>query len=321
MKCEVPIAAELVDELIPFWESIFGEGPPDIGREVFLGAEDEYSRSTLYLEQEGGKVAGTCFTMLSRTAPEVAGFAEVATDPQFRGRGIATRLCSQAVEDFRARGGQAFFLGTGNPVAARVYYRLGWRKLAGTNVMANISSGESPEGFLVDYFRQPGKAVIERAGPDVRVPMIPLIVIPHAWQVLDANVGLYSCRYCVQHSCMGLYLRYMRGLDRDRDAFFAARPGDGRVVGLASARLDGAGGCQVDGFAHLNFSSAWNELMQAACQWGIDQGASKVQAVVSVEDEEKQALFEALGLRPDGAGADFDVEGRVVGSRRMKAAL
>ncbi len=61
--------------------------------------------------------------------------------------------------------------------------------------------------------------------------------------------------------------------------------------------------------------------MQAACQWGIDQGASKVQAVVSVEDEEKQALFEALGLRPDGAGADFDVEGRVVGSRRMKAAL
>ena len=47
-----------------------------------------------------------------------------------------------------------FFLGTVNPAAARVYHRLGWRKLAGAEVMANILSGESPEAFLVEYFQK-----------------------------------------------------------------------------------------------------------------------------------------------------------------------
>jgi GNAT superfamily N-acetyltransferase len=317
MKYTVPIAAELADELLPFWESIFGEGPADIGRAVFLGAEQDYSRSTLYLQREGADLAGTCFTMHSKSVPALAGFAEVATEPRFRGRGIASGLCGQAVEDFRAGGGEAFFLGTGNPLAARVYQRLGWRKLAGTNVMVNITAGDAPEAFLVDYFRRPGVVVVSPAAADVRVPMIPLIVTPHDTQVLDANVGLYSCRYQVQHSCMGLYPRYVRGLE-DGGAFFAGRTEDGRVIGLASARLDGAGGCQVDGFVQHNFSTEWNGLVQAACAWGRERGAAKLQAVVAVEDEEKQALFEAVGFTLSGAGEDFDIEGRPVPSHRME---
>ncbi len=316
MKYEIPITEELLDELTPFWEDIFGEEAPDIDREVFLGAEDSYCRSTLYLHRKDEKVAGTCLAMLSKTMPALAGFAEVATDPRRRGRGIATRLCGQAVEDFRAAGGQAFFLGTGNPAAARVYHRLGWRKLAGVNGMANITSGAAPEEFLVDFFRRPGRVEVGLAGPDVRVAMIPLIWTPHDFKVLDANVGLYSCRYCVQHSCMGLYPKYGRGLE-GRGAFFAARTKDGRVVGLASALLDGAGGCRVDGFVHRNFAREWNPLLEAACGWGREKEALELRAVVA--DEEKQELFEAMGFRRDGAGEDFDIEGRAVPSHEMKS--
>ena len=319
MKYVVPIVAELADELLPFWESIFGAGAADIEREFFLGAEEDYSRSTLYLQREGAAVAGTCFSVQSKGIAALAGFAEVATAPQFRGRGIAGRLCGQAVEDFRAAGGEAFFLGTGNPVAARIYRRLGWRKLAGTNVMANITSGDSPEGFLVDYFRRPDAVVVGAAAADVRVPMIPLIAMPHDTQVLDANVELYSCRYQVQHSCMGLYPRYLRGL-QEGGAFFAGRTGDGRVVGLASARLDGEGGCQVDGFVQHNFSAAWNELLEAACEWGRQRGAAALHARIAVEDEDKQALFEALGFVAFDVGEDFAIEGRSVPSRRFKKA-
>src|SRR4051794_448502 len=111
MKYEIPIAEELLDELLPFWATIFGEHLPDVERAVFLGAEDAYNRSTLYLQREGEQLAGTCFTIQSKTMPALAGFGEVATNPQFRGRGIATELCSQAVADFRAAGGEAFFLG------------------------------------------------------------------------------------------------------------------------------------------------------------------------------------------------------------------
>ena len=166
VRYKVPLSEALIDELFPFWASVFGEVLPDIAREVFLGAEDVYNEGTLYLRREGERLASTCFTIQSKRAPSLAGFSEVATDPLFRGRGLATELCGQAVEDFRRAGGEAFFLGTVNPAAARVYHRLGWRKLAGANVMANIVNGESPEAFLVSYFAAGGATVVE-ASPAV----------------------------------------------------------------------------------------------------------------------------------------------------------
>ena len=229
-------------------------------------------------------------TVHSKTVSALAGFAEVATDPAFRGRGIATDLCSQAVNDFRSAGGEAFFLGTTNPAAARVYYRLGWRKLAGATVMANITSGESPEEYLVDYFRRSGEITISAAGPDVRIPMIPLIWTPHDDQILDANAGIYSRRYEVQGSCMGLYPRYVRELE-GQGTFFAARTEDGRVVGLSSAFVESEGACRIDGFVHHNFTKAWTPLIETAQAWGKTKGATHFRARVSVEDEDKRARF------------------------------
>ena len=49
VRYEIPISEDLIDELFPFWASIFGEVLPAIGREVFLGAEGAYSHNTLYL--------------------------------------------------------------------------------------------------------------------------------------------------------------------------------------------------------------------------------------------------------------------------------
>ena len=316
MRYEVPISEELIDELFPFWASIFGEVLPDIAREVFLGAENAYNGGTLYLRREGGRLASTCFTVNSKVVPSLAGFSEVATDPQFRGRGLATELCSRAVEDFRAAGGEAFFLGTVNPAAARVYHRLGWRKLAGANVMANILSGESPEAFFVDYFSAEGAKVVV-ASPGDRIPMIPLILCPHDWQVLDANTNVCSTRYVVQNSCMGLYVRYDR-MRMQGGAWYAARTAEGKVVGLSTVRRDDAGGFQIDAFAHARFADVWGELVQAAVGKSQEGGEGLCYAVVSVEDEEKRSWFESLGFRRAGSGAEFEVDGRRVASVRME---
>ncbi|MCY3708899.1 MAG: GNAT family N-acetyltransferase [Caldilineaceae bacterium] len=317
MQYEVPISEALIDELFPFWASIFGEVLPDIAREVFLGAEDAYNGGTLYLQREGGRLASTCFTMQSKTLPSLAGFSEVATDPQFRGRGMATELCGRAVEAFRRAGGEAFFLGTVNPAAARVYHRLGWRKLAGANVMANILSGASPEAFLVDYFSREGATVVE-ASPADRIPMIPLILCPHDWQVLDANTGVFSTRYATQNSCMGLYVRYGRVRLGGGGTWFAARTAEGKVVGLATARRDDAGAFQIDAFTHARFTDVWEELVLAAVGWSQERGEGGCYAVVSVEDEEKRAWFETQGFRGTGAGEEFDLDGRQVASVRME---
>ena len=319
---KAPIAAALAGELRAFWDDIFdysAEHPPDVPPEAYLGNETDHNRLTVYLERRTGVPVGTCAVTVSKRMPRLGGFGEVATRPELRGGGIASRLCGRAVEEFRAAGGQALFLGTSSPPVRRIYHRLGWRKLAGADVMANITSRDSPEAFLVDYFREPGEATVVPATAAVRVPMIPLLHAPHDWQVLDANAGMYSTRYCVQYSCMGLYRRYLAALGSAAANWFCARTADDRVVGLATARRMGAA-CQLDGFTHPYFAAAWRNLMAAATQWAAAEGAGECFAVLCVEDEEKRSLFERLGFREAGAAADFNLDGRTIGAVRMVAA-
>ena len=322
MRVEAPIPAALAGELRAYWDDIFeysAEHPPDVPPDAYLGGETDHNRLTVYLERWAETLAGTCALTVSKRMPRLGGFGEVATRPDLRGSGIATRLCGRAVEEFRAAGGQALFLGTTSPAARRIYHRLGWRKLAGADVMANIGSRDSPEAFLVDYFREPGEATVVPATPAVRVPMIPLLHAPHDWQVLDATAGMYSTRYCVQYSCMGLYRRYLAALGGGKGEWFGARTADGRIVGLATVRGLGAA-CQVDGFSHPYFATVWPDLMAAAMQRAAARGAGECRAVVCVEDEEKRSLFEGLGFREAGADADFVLDGRAVGAVRMVVA-
>ena len=164
MSIEVPLQQDLADELIEFWADIYGT-PLDVPREMLLGDETDHNLHTLYLARRGHKLAGTCLLTVSKAVPMLGGLGEVATASASRRTGIATELCSQAVEDFRARGGQAFFLGTVNADAARVYHRLGWRKLPGAGVMLNVTGRKSPEEFLVDYFRDIGETNGPRGFP------------------------------------------------------------------------------------------------------------------------------------------------------------
>jgi len=184
-------------------------------------------------------------------------------------------------------------------------------------VWANILGGDSPESFLVEMFRETAPVTITPGGPADRVPMIPLIVTPHDWQVLDANVSLFSSRYAVVSGCMSLYPRY-ETLEADGGgAWFSAHSGDGRVVGLSTARLDDEGGCRVDGFSHGAFADSRADLIGAASRWGTGRGV-RVWSAVSVEDEEKLALLESLGFRNVGDAKDFDMDGRAVGALRLE---
>ena len=320
LKFNPPLPEGLIEEVTQFWEEIFASSYEGFMHQLG-GAESGDNYNCVYLVREGERLLGTCCLTISRTLPQLGGLGEVATRPQYRRRGIAALLCEQACNDFRRQLGQALFLGTVNPEAARVYHRLGWRKLAGANVMALIARGGSPEAFLVDYFSEEAAAITVPGGGAHRIPMIPLILCPHDWQVLDANVEIHSTRYATQSSCMGLYPRY-QAMDRDgRGAWFAARTGTGRVVGLSSARLGESGSCQVDGFTHWNYEAAWNELIEAAAGWGREHQATALRATLSIEDEDKVSRFEALGFHPVGAGPAFTLEDRQVASVRLERAL
>ena len=317
MRLEAPLESRLVDELFEFWLPIFGL-PNDLNPETLLGEENPRSLITAYTRRLNDKLAGTCLVIRSEVMPDLGGFSEVATSPEARRTGIATALSRQARDDFQERGGRALFLGTVNPDAARIYFRLGWRKLAGANVMVNVMNGDSPEEYLIDFFRDLGPAAVRSASPGDRVPMIPVLLSPHDWQVLDLNVGMLSTRYAVQNSCLGLYRRYSALANDGPGAWFCAVTSLGHVVGLSSARLDGDGGCRVDGFTHRDHMDSWAGLIQSATAWGAAQKASSLWTTVSVEDEEKLSLFESLGFENTGQGDPFDLDGRQVGTLRCE---
>ena len=320
MRYEAPLNPGLVDELIEFWAPIFVEGI-DLTRESLLGHESPDARITVYTRRIDEELAGACLVVASDAMPSLGGLGEVGTSPAARRTGIATALTQQALDDFRERGGEALFLGTVNPAAARIYHRLGWRKLAGANLMVNVLSGDSPEEFFVDYFRAiRGKAVnVRMPSPSDRAPMIPLLVSPHDWQALDLNTGMMSTRYAVQDSCLGLYRRYAAIGHEGRGAWFCASRDGGHVVGLTTVRLDADGnGCRVDGFTHRDHRQSWQALIQAAIEWGARGSGTRMYVDVSVEDDEKRALFESAGFTDAVEGEPFDLNGRQVGTFRLE---
>ncbi len=322
MRFEIPLSAELTDELFGFWESIFGP-IADITRDLFLGTELDHSQNVLFLERIEGEIAGTCMVSRSKRLPGLATLGEVATDPRQRRAGISTRLCTCALEEFRGNGGKAIFLGTGNPEAARVYYRLGWRRIAGSNVMANITSGDSVESFLVEYFRSQQQTSVRAATPAERIPLVPLLLTPHDWHVLDANAKsrIYSTRSHLQTSCNGLFPRLEAIRQDDRGEWFVAHTEDGRTVGLSTARLIGEGDCRVDAMARDRHMAALPALLQAAVDWARTVGATRCHLALSIEDTDKQARFQELGFMATGEQVAFEMGDRAVEGRVLERSI
>ncbi len=308
-RVDPPLPAPLIAELLRFWKTIF-QGDFSGFDAMLAGKESQLNRHSVYLAEQRGKIAATCRMGISLSDPRLACLGEVATAPEHRGHNLTTRLCCQAVYDFDHADGQAFFLGTVNPVAAKIYTRLGWRYLAGTKVMLRTSSGLTPEEFMVDYFRQ-GLELPVKVAPGTtacRISMIPLILTPHDWVVLDANTSIFSTRYFTQKSCEGLFPRYQ--YLPSPAAWFAATRSDGVIVGLASVQIRETNIANVDAFAHhLYQEKILPELYSQAAAWARSQNASAVFTTAERHDPLKHQALHTLGFVPDGRTHTVQAEG------------
>ena len=294
---DVPIAEPLISELTDFWQRIFGT-EFSWCRPVLSGCEGKANRDVLFLARIDDQVVASCRLTINQRDPRVAALGEVATSTEHRGQGLGAAVCGQAVGEFDRARGQAMFLGTGNPNAARIYERLGWRFLPGSHVMARTSADQVPQKFFASYFgnEMDEPVRIEIGGPHHRIPMIPLILTPHPWLVLDANTDIRSCRYFAQGSCEGLYQRY----DElgDRATWWAAVLEDGRVVGISSAKLLDDGTCCVEAFAHpIAPVSCIDALYRKAVEWAGERGAEPL-TTCAVGDQEKADYLRKLHAEP-----------------------
>ena len=164
--------------------------------------------------------------------------------------------------------------------------------------MANITSGDSVESFLVQYFQPQQQISLRPATPSERIPLVPLLLMPHDWHVLDANAKsrIYSTRSHLQTSCNGLFPRLEVVRQDDRGEWFVAHTEERTYGWVSTARLRGEGDCRVDAVARDRHMAALPILLEAAVDWARTSGATRCHVAVSIEDTDKQERFEELGF-------------------------
>ena len=308
LRTEAPLPAEQVTELSRFWETSF-DTSYDKFLAVLAGAEQDINRNLLYLAREGSELVGTCQLTVGCSNVRLGGLGEVATAVSHRRRGIGRTLSSQARDEFLELGGEAIFLGTVNPLAARLYQDLGWRKFAEANVMCLLPGGRDPGEFLLDYFRHRGDVEVSVGSAVHRLEMIPLIIDPHAYRILDANLALFSTRYTAQDSCMGLFPRYQAVRDEGAGEWFVATTETGCLVGLATARSRGPEVVQVDGFSQAGFPGVQREMLERCLHWARARQAGRCEALIAGCDEGKMQAFGLLGFSPTRTGPKIEMGG------------
>jgi GNAT superfamily N-acetyltransferase len=310
----VPLKKPTVDKLICFWSSIFGEEylSNQATRAILSGKENSFNKDFVFIAEKSPGIVSTAHLTISGLDRRIGGLGEVATLSEYRGKGLAKLLCCKAISEFERRGGKCLFLGTNNPVAARLYSALGYRYIPGTRVMLRTTQGESPEEFLGTYWNcgRKEKIRIVRGNATFRIQIIPLAIWPYDGIVLDANAGLFSIRWFTQKSCMGLYPKY-ENLDKE-GAWFAAVV-NRLLVGISSVRFCANMAARIDGFCHPFFSKhALVSLYRHAICYADKKGAARIYAVRERNDSEKNRFLLKLGFVPTEEKMKIEMENNTI---------
>lgn len=219
-------------------------------------------------------------------------FGHVWTEPEDRRKGAMSLLIGRQMEHFRARGGEALFLGTGfDSVPYHLYERHGFRGIEpGSGRMAYYARSRSE--FEADYFA-PGKTSIESVG----------------WRHWPSSAALFTGDFpgalrCTplkmigRMSTEGPLLPVIRDLaDGPPRAVAAGLEKSCAVVGLAAWGWDALwpGTCLVDVYCHPDHWERAPEIMRAL---RLPEADRCVAYAETVADSKDRALREA-GFRPE----------------------
>jgi GNAT superfamily N-acetyltransferase len=261
--------------------------------EVVLGQPTGIEARFYVLHRDGQPLAN----VLTATCRGVGHLGHVFTVPADRGQGAASLLLELTLADFRARGGQALYLGTGHGSSAyRIYQRHGFVGVAPGSGYMEFHAGAG-DGFEDRYL-----AAGEATPTAVDWPHWPasatLFLAPGPELVRAAPVGLLG-RASSEHALLDLLWSVARapaeGQELDR-ARVLVRGDNGAVVGLACWAWDGLwpDTCLVDVYCAPRW---WEQAPPLLAALPLPPGARRVAYTTAGAAAKGQALLSA-GLRP-----------------------
>lgn len=289
---------ELIRRVVPYdataalklLEDTFGYEEVVVEAPQLMGAEVAVNNDIVWEAWEGEQLVGTIHTTIPKCCPSICGLSAMATHPSVRGKGLGRILFAKIIEEFESQGVTTAFLGTSNPIAAKLYHSLGFSFLSGSHVMVRYAKGDTVD-FVREHYEPVRKVChITKDDSAIRIPMIPLILMGSNTTVLDVNTGLFHRDFVTQRSCMGLYPRY-DALLKKGGHFYAAADENG-VLGAILSTMPTVDGIRADFFCCDGFVDLLPQLF-AECE-------DDIYLQVAECDTKKQELAKALGFSPVG---------------------
>lgn len=271
-------------------EDTFGIAEVLLEAPQLSGKEIAANKDIVWEAWESGQLIGTIHATIPISWPGICGLSAMATAPAARGRGLGRVLFSKILEEIDGQGVTTTFLGTSNPIAAKLYHSLGFSFLPGSHVMVRFLHGDTVD-FCREYYAPVCKEYdILTDNSAIRIPLIPLTVMGGNTQVLDVNANLFHRDFVTQRSCMGLYPRYDSLLSKGGH-FYAAVDGRG-VLGAMLSTLPTEQGIRADFFCCDGFEGILPQLLKSCGESAYLQ--------IAECDAKKQALAKQLGFSPAG---------------------
>ena len=122
-KSIIPITDKKIDKLYKLWlENGFEkEEKIDFTKSLLRGSEKNINQINLYSIEKERQILSTVVLIFQIDNPSISGIGEVCTELNSRGNEFAYNLCMLARDEFFAiDGSQGNFLGTINPLAAKL---------------------------------------------------------------------------------------------------------------------------------------------------------------------------------------------------------
>ena len=289
---------ELIRRTVPYdasaalklLEDTFGYEEVIVEAPQLMGKESSVNKDIVWEAWESDQLLGTIHVTIPLSCPTICGLSAMATHPSARGKGLGRILFAKIIEEFESQGVTAAFLGTSNPIAAKLYHSLGFSFLPGSHVMVRYRKGDTVDFYREQYVPVRKNCRILKDDSRIRIPMIPLTLIGGNSKVLDVNTGLFHRDFVTQRSCMGLYPRYDRLL-QNGGHFYAAFDADG-VMGALFSTIPTEAGTRADFYCCDGFENLLPKVLEA-CE-------EPFYLQIAEYDVKKQALAKALGFSPVG---------------------
>ena len=295
-KTIIPITDKKINKLYKLWlENGFEkEEKIDITKPLLRGSEKDINQINLYSTEKDQLILSTAVLIFQIDNPSISGIGEVCTELNSRGNKFAYNLCKLARDDFFSiDNSQCNFLGTINPLAEKIYKKLGWKKIENSYVMYNSINFSNFDHFLEEKYIQSEKLIISNGSSYFRLSLIPFILSNKNVLYSDMNVGISS--EITSAACLSLYEMYNSLFSRN-GRWFCMHNQSNQIYGISTIISEMNKIYKIDGFSNQNYKDDFYKLVDYTCNLVLENDPMKIYVDVLNDDTYKIEIFSELGF-------------------------